>query len=148
MTALGAMGWEDVLSLKGGSYSGWLEAGYPIIEGAAAEPLLLNAAETDPFLQGIFAKAMSAIPDGWGVITAEQLNTELAENFDLVVIDVRRQEEVDEKGIINAPNIIHIPLEELVERRAEWPADKDAPTVIYCGSGHRSTMAMTILWSY
>ena len=27
-----------------------------------------------------------------------------------------------------------------------WPA-KDAHIVIYCGSGHRSTMAMTMLWS-
>jgi rhodanese-related sulfurtransferase len=32
MTALGAMGWEDVLSLKGGSFGGWAEAGYPVVE--------------------------------------------------------------------------------------------------------------------
>jgi rhodanese-related sulfurtransferase len=31
---------------------------------------------------------------------------------------------------------------------ANWPADKDATIVIYCGSGHRSTIAMAILWSY
>ena len=30
----------------------------------------------------------------------------------------------------------------------QWPADLDAPIVIYCGSGHRSTLAMAILWSY
>jgi rhodanese-related sulfurtransferase len=30
----------------------------------------------------------------------------------------------------------------------EWPADSAAPIVVYCGSGHRSTIAMTILWSY
>ena len=29
-----------------------------------------------------------------------------------------------------------------------WPADTDAPIVIYCGSGHRSTMAMAMLWAY
>ena len=148
MTALGAMGWEDVLSLKGGSYGGWVEAGYPTAAGAAAEAMVLNAADPDPFLQTIFDEAMSTIPEGWGGITAEQLNTELAENPDLVVIDVRRQEEVEEKGVVDAANYMHIPLEEFVERRAEWPADKDAPIVIYCGSGHRSTMAMPIMWSY
>ena len=148
MTALGAMGWEDVLSLKGGSYGGWLDEGYPIVEGAAAEAMVLNAAEVDPFFQTVFDEALSAIPEGWGGITAEQLNTELAENPDLIVIDVRRQEEIEEKGIVDAANYIHIPLEEFVERRAEWPADKDAPIVIYCGSGHRSTMAMIIMWSY
>jgi rhodanese-related sulfurtransferase len=119
-----------------------------MIEGAAAEAMVLKAVETDPFLQAIFDEALSTIPEGWGGITAEQLNTELAENPDLVVIDVRRQEEVEEKGIVDAANSLHIPLEEFVERRAEWPADKDTPIVIYCGSGHRSTMAMTILWSY
>jgi rhodanese-related sulfurtransferase len=148
MTALGALGWDDVLSLKGGSYGGWLDSGYPTIEGAAAEAMVLKVVETDPFLQAIFDEALSTIPDGWGGIMAEQLNTELAENPDLVVIDVRRQEEVEEKGIVDAANSLHIPLEEFVERRAEWPADKDTPIVIYCGSGHRSTMAMTILWSY
>ena len=35
-----------------------------------------------------------------------------------------------------------------MERQAEWPEETGAPIVIYCGSGHRSTMAMTILWSY
>ncbi|MGB3715900.1 MAG: rhodanese-like domain-containing protein, partial [Candidatus Promineifilaceae bacterium] len=54
----------------------------------------------------------------------------------------------DSNSVIDTPNYIHIPLEEFVERRAEWPADKDAPIVIYCGSGHRSTMAMMIMWSY
>jgi len=32
--------------------------------------------------------------------------------------------------------------------KADWPADLDAPIVVYCGSGHRSTIAMTILWTY
>jgi len=148
MTALGAMGWEDVLSLKGGSYGGWVEAGYPTIDGAAAEAMVLNAAEVDPYLQAIFDESIRAIPEGWGGISAEQLNTELAENPDLIVIDVRRQEEIEENGIVEAANYSHIPLEEFVERRTEWPADKDAPIVIYCGSGHRSTMAMMIMWSY
>jgi len=148
MTALGALGWEDILSLKGGSYGGWLEAGYPIVEGAAEEALVLNAAEPDPALVTLIDKALSGIPEGWGGITAEQLNTELVENPDLFVIDVRRTEELEENGIIEAANFIHIPLEDFIAQKELWPADKSAPIAIYCGSGHRSTMAMTILWSY
>jgi rhodanese-related sulfurtransferase len=148
MTALGALGYEDILSLKGGSFGGWLEAGYPIVEGAAAEAMVLAVAELDPSLLAIMDQTMSAIPEGWGGISAEDLNTELAEIPDLIVIDVRTQAEVEEKGVVDAANLIHIPLEEFVERRAEWPADMSAPIVVYCGSGHRSTMAMTILWEY
>lgn len=40
------------------------------------------------------------------------------------------------------------PLEEFIAMKGDWPEDKDTPIVTYCGSGHRSTMAMTILWSY
>ena len=39
-----------------------------------------------------------------------------------------------------------IPLEEFVTRKADWPS-MDAPITVYCGSGHRSTMAMTILFA-
>jgi rhodanese-related sulfurtransferase len=148
MTELGALGWENVLSLKGGSFGGWLEGGYPVVEGAAAEPMVLEVAQPDPALLAVADRALSNIPEGWGGITAEQLNTDLAENPDLVVIDVRRQEEVDEKGVIEADNYIHIPLEEFVAQKDLWPADPETPIVIYCGSGHRSTMAMAILWAY
>jgi rhodanese-related sulfurtransferase len=63
---------------------------------------------------------------------------------------VRTLEEVSEKGIIDAGEIVqlHIPLEEFISNSADWPADKAAQIVIYCGSGHRSTMAMSILWAY
>ena len=110
--------------------------------------MVLNAAEPDPNLVTIIDEALSSIPEGWGVITAEQLNTELAENPDLVVIDVRTPGELEEKGVIEAANFIHVPLEDLVAQKELWPADKSTPIAVYCGSGHRSTMAMTILWSY
>ncbi|UCC50965.1 MAG: rhodanese-like domain-containing protein, partial [Anaerolineaceae bacterium] len=42
----------------------------------------------------------------------------------------------------------HIPLEEFIAQKDLWPQDLDAPIVVYCGSGHRSTIAMAILWSY
>ena len=70
------------------------------------------------------------------------------ENSELILIDVRTEAERQEKGLIEFENQVAIPLEELIALKAEWPADQDATIVVYCGSGHRSTIAMTMLWSY
>jgi rhodanese-related sulfurtransferase len=91
---------------------------------------------------------LQALPEGWGTIQADALNTELIENAGLILVDVRRDEEVTENGVIVAANLIHIPLEDFIAEKASWPADSGAPIVVYCGSGHRSTIAMTILRSY
>ena len=88
------------------------------------------------------------IPEGYGVITADDFAAKLIENPDLHVIDVRRTEELEENGVIEAENWVHIPLEDFVNSQDLWPEDPDTPIVVYCGSGHRSTLAMTILWSY
>jgi rhodanese-related sulfurtransferase len=80
----------------------------------------------------------------YGVIDAEGLNLALSEDPDLVVIDVRTADEVEQQGFIEAANWIHIALQDFMAQKAQWPA-VDADVVIYCGSGHRSTMALTIL---
>jgi rhodanese-related sulfurtransferase len=148
LAALEAMGWEDVKGLKGGSLGGWIEAGYPVIEGAAEEPMELNAAEPDPALVAEMQTMLNNVPDGFGVITADDLNAALVENPDLILIDVRRDEELAENGVIEAENWLHIPLEDFIADKDMWPEEMDAPIVVYCGSGHRSTIAMSILWSY
>lgn len=66
----------------------------------------------------------------------------------MILIDVRTPGEVEEKGYIDADNVIFIPLEEFITNQDMWPEDLDTPMVVYCGSGHRSTIAMSILWSY
>jgi len=58
------------------------------------------------------------------------------------------QAEIDLKGQIEGENSLTIPIEEIVARRNEWPADRDAPIVVYSGSGHRGSMVMTILRTY
>jgi rhodanese-related sulfurtransferase len=147
LTILEGMGWEDVKGLKGGSFSGWVEAGYPVAEGLP-EAEVLDAVTVDPALVDTMTAAIAAIPEGWGGITADNFNLALGENPDLQVIDVRTDGELAEKGIIEAPNWTHIPLEEFVNMKDQWPADMDANIVVYCGSGHRSTIAMTILYAY
>ncbi len=144
MTGLDALGY-DVLSLKGNSFSGWVEAGYPVAEGVP-EAEVLNGATPDPGLLAMIDNMLSNVPEGYGVITAETLNTEIVENPDVIMIDVRRQDELEANGLIEGS--ISIPLERFIDGKADWPADKDATIVVYCRSGHRSTIAMTILWTY
>ena len=145
---LNAMGWDNVKSLKGGSFGGWVSEGYPVVTGEVPVAESLNAAEVDPALVTRFNDILTAMPEGYGGISIDDLNTLIAENPDLILIDVRTAEEVEENGHIDAPTVMFIPIEEFVARRADWPADKDAAIVVYCGSGHRSTIAMPILWSY
>ena len=148
MTALHGMGWTNVRALKT-PFADLAAAGFTIAEGAP-EAMALNVAKPDAALVAAADAYLTGIKEHgskFGILTAEMLNTALAEEPDLVVLDVRTQAEVDEKGAIDAPNYVHIPLEEFVARSSEWPAS-DAPITVACGSGHRSTMAMTMLFAY
>jgi hydroxyacylglutathione hydrolase len=60
---------------------------------------------------------------------------------DLQVVDIRNQGEIDETGSI--PGSVNIPLPQLVGRLGEL--DPDAPTVVYCAGGYRSTIAASTL---
>ena len=148
MTALGSMGWTDVKALVGGSFGGWLADGYPVIEGPAVEAMVLNAAKPEPDLAEVIGEMLRNIPQGFGVITTDDLALELIDKPEMQLIDVRTVGEVEENGRIESEGQLLIPIEEFTERMDEWPADKDMEIVIYCGTGHRSTIAMTIMWSY
>ena len=147
MTALHGMGWTNVRALKT-PFADLTAAGYPIVTGTP-EAVALNAATPDAALVAAADAYLTGIKDHgskFGILTAEMLNTALAEDPNLVVMDVRTQAEVDKNGSIDAPNYVHIPLEDFVTRKAEWPS-MDAPIAVTCGSGHRSTMAMTMLFA-
>lgn len=149
MTALYGMGFEDVRALKVG-FADWADAGNPVAEGVP-ETVALNAADVDESLRLAADAYLVGIKDHgskYGILTADDLNLAIAENPDLVVVDVRTQAEVDEKGYIDAPNWVHIPLESFVDSRADWPFEQSDTIAVYCGSGHRSTMAMTMLFAY
>jgi rhodanese-related sulfurtransferase len=149
MTVLGALGYEDVKALKS-TFQEWVDAGYAVEEGLAAEALVLDVVEPDPDLVEAFDVMLSYIPEGYGVTTDEKLNTALVENPDMQLIDVRRVEELQENGVIDGGDVkqTHIPLEDFIAMKDMWPADTETATTVYCGSGHRSTMAMTMLWTY
>jgi len=149
MTALGAMGWIDIKALKN-TYQEWIDAGYAVEEGPAAEAIVLDVAEPDPDVLAAMDGMVNNIPEGYGVTTAEALNETLVDNHEMKLIDVRRVEELEENGVIdsNGAEQKHIPLESFIELKSEWPGDTGTDITVYCGSGHRSTMAMTMLWTY
>lgn len=146
MTALHGMGWTEVRALKT-TFADWVAAGNPVVEGLP-EPMVLDVVQVGEGLTDPVDTAVNIAKEtGWGGKAADALNTELIEKPDMILIDVRTPEEVAEKGVIavEGQELLTIPLERLLAEKGTWPADKDAEIVIYCGSGHRSTMAMTIL---
>ena len=145
MTALGPLGWNSTFVLKEGSYKGWAEAGYPLAIGLP-ETIALHAASPDPAMTAVINKMLSSIPEDWGFVTANTILQELDRDPNLIMIDVRNDDEVKTTGLIEGA--IHIPLEDFIDRKTDWPIDKDATIVIYSGHGHRSTIAMTILMTY
>jgi rhodanese-related sulfurtransferase len=146
MTALQAMGWTNVRALKT-TYADWVANENPVADGLP-ESMVLDVVQVgEGLLTPIDTTVKIAKETGWGGKAAEDLNAELLEKPDMILIDVRTAEEVAENGVIATEGqyLVSIPLESFVVDAAMWPTDKDAEIAIYCGSGHRSTMAMTIL---
>jgi rhodanese-related sulfurtransferase len=150
MTTLSAMGWENVRALKA-TFADWVAEGYPVVDGLPEASMVSSTVEFDPTMVAAFDAMLQVYGVApYGGISADDLNLALVDNPDLIVIDVRTDDELAEKGVIDTGEVefIHIPLEELIAQMDLWPADKDATIVIYCGSGHRSTMALTVLGTY
>jgi rhodanese-related sulfurtransferase len=143
MMSLVGMGYTDVRNLSGG-FDAWAAAGNATVEGVP-EAEALNAVEFDPAVLAVVDTHVTTY-EGWGQVTNEALVEELAEDPEaLVLVDVRRPEEVEEVGVIEGA--VSIPLEEMVGLKGEWPA-KDANIVVYCKAGTRGNMAMAILRMY
>jgi rhodanese-related sulfurtransferase len=145
MTALTALGWRDVQTLGDDSYAAWLNAGYPVVmDLPSSEPL--NVAQPDPAMQTWLDELLHKLPDGFGKVTPDILRKAIDDLPDLILIDVRRAEEVIEQGGIE--NAIHIPLESFIRLKEKWPESKQAKILLYSNDGYRSTIAMSMLWSY
>ena len=145
MTALAALGWHDVQTLGEDSYAGWLNAGYPVImDLPSSEPR--NVAQPDPAMQAWLDELLHKLPNGFGKVPPDILRKAMDDLPELILIDVRRAEEVkEEDGIENA---IHVPLESFIQLKDKWPQSKQAKILLYSNVGYRSTIAMTMLWSY
>jgi len=146
MTALHGMGWENVKALKA-TFADWVAAGNPVGEGLPEPSIVENATEYDADMVATLDAMLQIYGvKPFGVIDAETLNSSLVEKPEMVVMDVRTTEELVENGVIDTGDVelVAIPLQEFIAQMNQWPAT-DAEITVYCGSGHRSTMALTIL---
>jgi rhodanese-related sulfurtransferase len=145
MTFLVALGWQDVQALGGSSLTGWLDLGYPVItEIPTGVPL--NVAQPDPSMETWLDELLQKLPNGFAAVTPDILNQAIEDYPDLVIIDVRKADEIMAEGGIE--NAIHIPLESLISMKENWPSSKQAKILFYSNEGYRSTIAMSMLWTY
>lgn len=84
----------------------------------------------------------SATGDTYRSIQPEEAKQRLDADADIVLLDVRTQEEYDEKHI---PGSILIPVDVLGKEAAERLKDRNAMIFVYCRSGRRSAIAAETL---
>jgi rhodanese-related sulfurtransferase len=87
------------------------------------------------------ADYVSALPETFNGLPAAEFSAALEAASDPLVVDVRTAEEFAEGFIEGAVNI---PLNELTQNLALLPS-LEQEIFVYCGSGHRSAIAMTAL---
>ena len=139
MATLQMLGWENAQSMAGGM-NAWKAAELPTVTEPVAEVVKGALPAVDAaLLAEVEDYLMNVLPEGWGVIKSDGLLEALAEGAPFL-LDVRQPDEFAADAIEGAVNI---PLRELGAHLAEVPMDQ--PIVAICGSGHRSTIAMTAL---
>lgn len=146
MTYMGLLGYKDVKTMVGGSFGGWLEAGYPVVTGEIPAPTPFNAITADVKVVEQLRTAMQNIPDGFGQVAPADLNTEIIDGGEFVIFDVRTAEEVAETGTLEGA--INLPIIDFVAMKDQWPAELDTPIIVTCKSGTRGLIAMSILRAY
>jgi rhodanese-related sulfurtransferase len=138
-TTLRLLGYEDVKVLAGG-YDAWVGDDLP----TTTEPYTIDAGtapEIDEVLFSAVDTYLSTLPEGFSLVSAQNLNVEMVENPP-ILIDVRGDAEWANGYIEGAQ---HIWINEFFFRQDEWPADKDANIVVYCASSYRGAIAAVMM---
>lgn len=141
LAALRLLGYKDVLNL-GGGFGAWKKAELPVETGASLEPTAGTAPAVNEAMFAQLDAYLTGLPEGFNTIKAADLNTALVETPPFV-LDVRKAEELTTDGAIEGA--VNIEVHELFTRISELPADKDAPIVVLCKSGHRGALALMAL---
>jgi rhodanese-related sulfurtransferase len=137
LSSLGMLGYDNVLSYKPG-WNGWTEANQEIsTEEVVAE--VVGAPDIEPELLAAVDAFMSTIADGF-YSAGDPATVGEARDAGAFMLDVRTSEEYDESHIEDATNV---DLRALARDLVGVPTDTNVVT--YCGSGHRSAMAVAAL---
>ncbi len=143
MTALRMLGYTDVENL-GGGMGGWLKAELPAVTGSLPEAPVAGAApEVDAARLAALDAYLGGLPEGFYSVKAADLNAELATDVKPTIVDVRSAEETSADGYIEGALLL--PIGDLSASLDQLPADKAAPVVTVCKSGHRGAIAMMYL---
>ncbi len=140
--ALRLLGYTDVVNINGG-INAWVKAEFPLETGAPAAPVAGAAPEVDASRLATLDAYLSNLPEGFGAIKSPDFNTELVGGTVPFILDVRSKEEWDANGHIDGA--INVPVIEVPANLAQLPADKAAPIMVICASGHRGAMTQMYL---
>ncbi len=138
-TSLRILGYENAFVLAGG-FDAWAGAELPVTTDAFV-PEAGEAPAIAPELLAAVDTFLSTLPEGYGLVSSQNLSVELVENAP-ILIDVRSEEEWGTGYIEGAQ---HIWINEFIARQDEWPEDRDANIVIYCASGYRGGIATVVM---
>ena len=137
MSALQLLGYTDVKNL-GGGLGGWKKAELPVEIGSLpAAPAAGTAPEVDATRFSNLNTFLSNLPEGFYTVKPADLNVELTSGTVPFILDVRTADEFKAgfiEGAVNV-NITDVPA-----NLAQLPADKAAPIVVLCASGHRGAI--------
>ena len=137
LSSLGMLGYDNVLSYKPG-WQGWTEADQEVsTEAATAE--IVGAPSIEPELLAAVDGYLSTIPEGF-YSAGDAENVGEAMDAGAFMLDVRTAGEFADGYVQDATNI---DLRELAVGLSGVPTDTNVIT--YCGSGHRSAMAVAAL---
>lgn len=110
----------------------------------APEPTPVPPTEVPPpDFAALMSEVIASIPadKAYGTVKAADLNTALVEKPPFL-LDVREAAEIEKDGYI--AGAVSVPIKELLKNLDKLPG-LDEPIVIYCASGHRGAIAMSVL---
>jgi len=140
MGVLRLLGYNNTFSMGGGLIA-WKAANLPVVTGSKPDEAkaISKPAIKDQALFTALDGYMSTLPDGFLALKADKVADQLKAAKPPVLIDLRTPEERENSGYIK--DSVNIPFNKLFTSLDKLPA-KDAPFIIYCGSGHRGAVAI------